>query len=298
MTNKTMKQRGLVSVSSKPVTSREVVFQKRIMSFLKHVMVAGVGLLFLFPFMWLVLTSFKSTSEIMTVPPTFFPKVWRLDNYIEAVNEIKFFRYAFNTTVIFVAKMIGAVLSCSMVAYGFSVLKWPGRDKIFVLVLATLMLPVQVTIIPLYIIYTNLDLIGTYLPLILPSWFGPAFFIFLFRQFFLTIPNELVEAARVDGCQEPSIYWKIIMPLAKPAIIAVILFEFMATWNDFMGPLIYLTRQDTWTLAIGLLQFQSDKETYWNLLMAASTLTVLPAIILYFFGQKYFIQGIATTGFK
>ena len=175
----------------------------------------------------------------MSFPPTLLPKVWHFENYVQAVNAIKFIQYGLNTTFIFLAKAAGAVVSCSMIAYGFSVIKWPGRDKIFFLVLATLMLPVQVTIIPLYIIYTQLHMIGSYWPLILPSWFGPAFFVFLFRQFFLTIPKELVEAARVDGCSELGIYFKIIMPLAIPAVVSVVLFEFMWTWNDFMGPLIY-----------------------------------------------------------
>lgn len=265
---------------------------------LKHVIIGGIGLLFLFPFVWLVLTSLKSASEIVSIPSTFFPKVWHWSNYARAVQEIPFFKYMGNTAFIFAAKAIGAVLSCSLAAYGFSVLKWPGRDTVFVLVLATMMLPFQVTLIPLYIVFTKLGWIGTFLPLIVPSWFGYAFSIFLFRQFFMTIPKELAEASRVDGCPEPRIFWQIILPLAKPAIASVILFEFMWTWNDFMGPLLYLSKEANWTLSLGLLQFRSDKETAWELLMAASTMMVLPAIVLYFFGQKNFIQGIATTGFK
>jgi multiple sugar transport system permease protein len=265
---------------------------------LKHVLIGGVGLLFLFPFVWLVLTSLKSAGEIIAIPATFFPKVWHWSNYARAVQEIPFFKYMGNTVIIFAGKAVGAVLSCSLAAYGFSMIKWPGRDTIFYLVLATMMLPFQVTMIPLYIVFSKLGWIGTFLPLIVPSWFGYAFSIFLFRQFFLTIPKELAEASRVDGCSEPRIYWQIILPLAKPAIASVILFEFMWTWNDFMGPLLYLSKEANWTLSLGLLQFRSDKETAWELLMAASTLMVLPAIILYFFGQKNFIQGIATTGFK
>jgi multiple sugar transport system permease protein len=203
-----------------------------------------------------------------------------------------------NTVLIFVLKAVGAALSCSLAAYGFSMLRWPGRDVVFVLVLATMMLPFQVTMIPLYILYDRFDLIGTYVPLILPSWFGYAFSIFMFRQFFRTIPAELPEAARIDGCSEPRIWAQVIMPLAKPALAALILFEFMWTWNDFLAPLLYLSKESNWTLALGLLQFRSQRQTEWELLMAASTLMVLPAIVLYFFGQKTFIQGIATTGFK
>ena len=265
---------------------------------LKHLVLILVGLLFFFPFVWLVLTSFKSASEIVTMPPALFPKVWHWENFILALKEIPFMRYMGNTVFIFAAKAVGAVLSCSMAAYGFSMLKWPGRDLIFYLVLATMMLPFQVTMIPLYIVFTKLHWVGTFAPLIVPSWFGYAFSIFLFRQFFMTLPHELIEAARIDGCSEPRIYWQIVIPLAKTAIVAVILFEFMWTWNDFLGPLLYLSSEKNWTLSLGLLQFRSNRNTVWEQLMAASTLTILPAIVLYFFGQKAFIQGISTTGLK
>jgi multiple sugar transport system permease protein len=265
---------------------------------LKHGALIGIGLLFAFPFVWLVLTSFKSPSEIVSMPPTLLPKEWHFSNYSTAVTTIPFFRYMGNTVLIFVLKAIGAALSCSLAAYGFSMLRWPGRDVVFILVLATMMLPFQVTMIPLYILYNQIHWIGTYLPLIVPSWFGYAFSIFMFRQFFRTIPVELTEAARIDGCSEPRIWAQIVMPLAKPAIAALILFEFMWTWNDFLAPLLYISKEVNWTLALGLLQFRSQRETNWELLMAASTLMVLPAVVLYFFGQKTFIQGIATTGFK
>lgn len=264
----------------------------------KHALLIAVGLLFFFPFAWLVLTSFKSASEIVKMPPTLLPSAWHWENYSVAVTKIPFFRYMLNTLLIFGLKALGAAISCSLAAYGFAVLKWPGRDVVFLLVLATMMLPFQVTMVPLYIVWTRLGLVGTYAPLIVPSWLGYAFSIFMFRQFFRTIPSELTEAARIDGCSEPRIYSQIIMPLAKPAIAALILFEFTWTWNDFLGPLLYLSKESTWTLSLGLLQFRSQRETFWELLMAASTLTVLPAVVLYFFGQKTFIQGIATTGFK
>ncbi len=272
--------------------------RKSLEQFAKYVLLIGIGLLFAFPFVWLVLTSLKSASEIISMPPTLFPKEWQFENYRKAVTAIPFFRYMGNTVFIFVLKAIGAALSCSLAAYGFSMLRWPGRDVVFVLVLATMMLPFQVTMIPLYILYDRFDLIGTYVPLILPSWFGYAFSIFMFRQFFRTIPIELVEASRIDGCSEPRIWAQVVMPLAKPALAALILFEFMWTWNDFLAPLLYLSKEANWTLALGLLQFRSQRQTEWELLMAASTLMVLPAIVLYFFGQKTFIQGIATTGFK
>jgi len=266
---------------------------------LKYVLITTIAILFIFPFLWLLTTSFKSTTEIASIPPRLLPKVWQWKNYVKAVTYIPFFKYMWNTVVIFALKAVGAVISCSLAAYGFSVLKWPGRDAIFFLVLATMMLPFQVTMVPLYIIFTRLGWIGTFAPLVVPSWFGYAFSIFLFRQFFLTIPHELPEAARIDGCSEPRIYTQIILPLAKPAVASVVLFEFMWTWNDFLGPMLYLTRMEKWTLSLGLLQFRSQQgETVWEQLMAAATLTVFPAIVLYFIGQKAFIQGIATTGFK
>lgn len=266
---------------------------------MQYVLIVLISFIFIFPFIWLVTTSFKSVTEIAEIPPRLFPKIWLWVNYQKAVTTIPFFRYMGNTVFIFALKAIGAVLSCSLAAYGFSVIKWPGRDTIFILVLATMMLPFQVTMIPLYIVFTKLHWVGGFLPLIVPSWFGYAFSIFLFRQFFLTIPIELTEAARMDGCSEPRIYFQIVLPLAMPAIASVVLFEFMWTWNDFLAPLLYLSKMANWTLALGLLQFREQTgPTAWEQLMAASALTVVPAIILYFFGQKTFIQGIATTGFK
>lgn len=265
---------------------------------LNHVMLIAVGFLFFFPFAWLAVTSVKTASEIVMIPPTLFPDEMQWHNYAEAVTFIPFFKYFGNTLTIYIGKVVGALLSCSLVAYGFSRLEWPGREVVFGLVLATMMLPPQVTMIPLYIIFDRLGWIGTYYPLILPSWFGYAFGIFMFRQFFRTIPMELSEAARIDGCSEPRIYWQIIMPLAKPALATLVLFEFTWTWNDFFYPLLYLNDQDRWTLSLGLLQFRSQHDTRWELLMAAALLVTLPSVVLYFFGQKTFIQGIATTGFK
>ena len=298
MTTYTTPERRMATPTARTRAGRSRAMNKRTAQLLKHLLLIVVGLLFFFPFIWLALTSFKSSSEIIRMPPTFLPTQWLWNNYALAVTTIPFFKYMGNTTFLFAAKALGAVISCSLGAYGFSMLKWPGRDAVFVLVLATMMLPFQVTMIPLYILYSRLGWVGSFAPLIVPSWFGYAFSIFLLRQFFRTIPMELTEAARIDGCSEPRIYAQIIMPLARPALAAVVLFEFMWTWSDFLGPLLYLSKEANWTLSLGLLQFRSSRQTAWNLLMAASTLTILPAVVLYFFGQKTFIQGIATTGFK
>jgi len=284
---------------SQAIVREQSQFQKRpLQQILKHLLLIAVGFFFFFPFAWLVLTSLKSAREIVQIPPTIFPENALWSNYVDAVTFIPFFRYFGNTLTIFALKAVGAAISCSLAAYGFSRLEWPGRDLVFVLVLSTMMLPFQVTMIPLYIIFDRLGWIGTYRPLVVPSWLGYAFSIFLLRQFFRTIPQELSEAARIDGCSEFRIYWQIIMPLARPALATLVLYEFMWTWNDFFGPLLYLNNQDRWTLSLGLLQFRSQHSIEWELLMAAATLITLPSIVLYFFGQKTFIQGIATTGFK
>lgn len=264
----------------------------------KHVLLIGAGLFFAVPFLWMVSSALKSANEIVTWPPTIIPEKWMWSNFVEATQYIPFFKYFGNTLYLVVAKVIGSVLSCSLAAYGFSRISWPGREAVFVLVLSTMMLPYQVTMIPLYVTFDRLGWIGSYWPLIVPSWFGSAFFIFMLRQFFRTLPLELNEAARVDGCSEFRIYWQIILPLARPALATLVLYVFMNTWSDFFGPLLYLTKQERWTLSLGLLQFRSQHDTVWELLMAASTLVTLPSIIIYFFGQKTFIQGIATTGFK
>ncbi len=265
---------------------------------LKHLGLILVGVLFFFPFAWLVLTSLKSVQEIFLFPPTILPQKVVWSNYAKAVTAIPFLQYFENTMTITIGKIVGSVLSCSLVAYGFSRIEWPGRETVFVLVLATMMLPFQVTMIPLYIIFDRIHWIGTYYPLIIPSWFASAYFVFMLRQFFRTIPTELSEAARIDGCSEPRIYWQIILPLAQPALATLVLFQFMWTWNDFFGPLLYLNDPRNWTLALGLLQFRSSHAVAWEQLMAASTLVTLPSVIIYFFGQKTFIQGITTTGFK
>jgi multiple sugar transport system permease protein len=277
---------------------RSALMRRSTEQLLKHLLLVLAGLFFFFPFVWLALTSLKTLSELAKLPPTILPTTWVWSNYTQAVTKYPFFRYMANTLFVFAFKAVGAVLSCSLAAYGFSMLRWPGRDAVFVFVLATMMLPFQVTMIPLYIQFTRMHWVGGFLPLIVPSWFGYAFSIFLLRQFFRTIPSELVEAARIDGCPEPRIYLQIIMPLALTAVAAVVLFEFMWTWSDFLGPLLYLSKQSNWTLSLGLLQYRSQNQFSYNLLMAASTIAVLPAVVLYFLGQKFFVQGITTTGFK
>ncbi|MCA9410355.1 MAG: carbohydrate ABC transporter permease [Candidatus Omnitrophica bacterium] len=224
---------------------------------------------------------------------------FRWENYVGAVHAIPFWRYTKNTLWLCVLSVFGTLLSSALVAYGFSRIQWRGRDQLFLLVLATMMIPFPVIMIPLYSLFRGFGLIGTMVPLWLPTFFGNAFFIFLLRQFFRGIPDDLTDAARIDGCSEWRIFWNIICPLSHSALIVVAIFKFIETWNDFLAPFIFLTDQEDFTLALGLQFFQSQHGgTDWHYLMAASTLVTLPVILLFFFAQRRFIEGISMTGMK
>ena len=219
-------------------------------------------------------------------------------NYVDAFKKMDFLLNLRNTMFICVSCVIGTALSCSLVAYSFARIPWPGRDAMFVLVLATMMLPYQVTIIPLFAVYSKLGWVGTFKPLILWSFFGVPFYIFLLRQFFLGIPQDLSAAARIDGCNEFGIFWRVILPLAKPALATTALFTFLFEWGDFLFPLVYLQDDRQYTLAVALQQFQSAHESMWGPLMAMSTVITLPIVVVFFLTQKTFIQGITMTGLK
>lgn len=224
----------------------------------------------------------------------------RWGNFPAATAEMQRFpRYLMNTLLLCFLCVLGTVCSCTLVAYGFSRIDWPGRDKVFVVVLATMMIPFPVIMVPLYGLFREIGWIGTLKPLWVPTFFASAFNVFLLRQFFRTIPKELSESARIDGCNEFRIFLQIILPLARPAVVVVALFQFLYTWNDFLGPLIYLTDQDDYTLALGLQFFQSQQGgTQWHYLMAASTLVVAPIIVLFFLAQRTFIEGVSMSGLK
>jgi multiple sugar transport system permease protein len=234
------------------------------------------------------------------------PPVWRWENYAKAVTYgakdlgyIPFLQYGKNTLYIAILSVLGVVLSNSLVAYGFARVRWPGRDVAFALTIATMMIPFPVLMVPVYVLFKTLGWVGSPKPLWVPAFFGGAFNIFLLRQFFMSLPFELSDAARIDGCSELRIFREIILPLARPALVVVALFHFMYVWNDFLGPLIYLTDQKTYTLAYGLQAYQSQHGgTQWPLLMAAATIVVAPVIVLFFLAQKTFIQGITVTGMK
>lgn len=219
-------------------------------------------------------------------------------HYMKGIRAFSFDLFLQNTLFIAVIAVIGTVLSSSWVAFGFSILHWPGRDKIFYLMLATMMLPPQVTMIPLFVIFKSLGWVNTYLPLLVPAFMGNAFFIFLLRQFFLTVPRDLIDAARVDGCSTFRIYWQIVLPLSVPALATVALFTFMGAWNDFMGPLLYVVDEAKYTLSLGLAMFKGRFNTRYGEMMAVSVMLTVPIIVLFFFTQKTFIQGIKTSGMK
>lgn len=257
------------------------------------------GLLMMVPFLWMVSTSLKIESQIWLFPPQWIPNPVRWQNYTEALTILPFGRYALNTLLITVLTTTGVVLTSSLCAYGFARMQFPGRDTIFMIVLSAIMVPYAVLLIPHYVIFRSLGWIDTYLPLWVPVWFGGgAFNIFLLRQFFRTIPSELSDAARIDGASELGIYWRIIMPLAGPALATVAIFTALNTWNDFLGPLVYISSQDKFTLSLGLAQFRGLYATQWQYLMAASTVVVIPTLLLFLAAQRYFIQGVVLTGMK
>jgi len=270
-----------------------------------HLVLVVLSIIFLVPLVWMIATSLKPETLVMKDPPVLFfrPEIhnyWDAIKYnSETLGYIPFLVYARNTILVCILVVAGTVFSNALVAYSFARLKWPGRDVAFALTLATMMVPFPITMVPLFGLFRNLGWVGSYKPLWVPAWFGAAFSIFLLRQFFRTIPFELSEAATIDGCSEWQIFKDVVLPLAKPALAVVALLSFLATWNDFLGPLLYLLDDKSFTLALGLQAYQSQAGgTDWNLLMAASTIVVAPIIILFFFTQRLFIQGIALTGLK
>ncbi|MBE2240788.1 MAG: carbohydrate ABC transporter permease [Caldilineaceae bacterium] len=251
------------------------------------------------PFVWLVSSSFKPEEKIFVFPPEWIPNPFRPQNYVEALLYKPFGLYFFNTMRIVVLNLVAILLSASFCGYGFARIRFPGRDFWFGLVLATLMVPYFVLMVPQFIMFSRLGWVDTFLPLTMPFFFGGgAFNIFLFRQFFRSLPEELADAGRIDGCTEFGIYWRIMMPLCKPALATVAVFTFLAAWNDYIGPLLYLRSDYNFTVAIGLATFRGVMRTEWNLLMAASTAMILPVILLFFFAQRYFVDGLVLSGLK
>lgn len=301
--------------SARESTGRPLPIWQRLSA---HITLLLVSAIFLLPFLWMMSTSLKTLDKTMEFPPRLVPdrvQLWQYrgattplpKNYVDVLTapQIDFPRLARNTLIIATLSVVGTTLSSALVAYGFARIRFKGRGVLFALMLSTMMIPFPVTMVSLFSIFrwlgdhTALQFLGTLRPLWIGAWFGNAFSIFLLRQFFMTIPEELSEAARIDGCGEIGIFLRVILPLARPALMVVALFTFMGAWNDFLGPLVYIQRPAQYTLALGLQSFQSQHGgTEWHLLMAASVLVIAPVILLFFLTQKTFIEGIATTGMK
>lgn len=254
--------------------------------------------MYAFPFLWMISTSLKLSTELMVSPAIWIPRDPQWVNYRDALNYFPFLRYLANTLFIVCTTMIGAVISSSLVGYSFARLKWPGREIWFGVLIATMMLPGAVMMIPQFILFKRFGWLNSYLPLIVPAYTGGAFNIFLLRQFFRTIPMDLSESAKIDGCPEIRIFIQIIIPLCAPAMATVAIFTFMSSWNDFMGPLIYVNDKMAYTLTYGLRMFQQQYDAKWQMLMAASIVVAMPTLIVFFTCQKYFIEGITLTGMK
>jgi len=270
-------------------------------AFVHLILIAG-SIIFMFPLIWLISTSLKPDTQIFKVPPELIPKPFMWSNYTRMWTYFPFLTFLKNTLLVVVLSMAGVLIRAPLVAYAFARLRWPGRDFLFMILLGTMMLPGQVTMIPLYILFNEWGWVNTFYPLWVPAWFGGgAFNIFLIRQFLMTIPRELEESAVIDGASHFKIYWKIMLPLINPVLTTIAIFQFMGAWNDFMGPLIYLNDQAKYTLSLGLRVFQQQTSAYqseYGMLMAATTIMVIPVIIFFFLGQKRFIEGVIITGMK
>ena len=262
-----------------------------------YIILLAASWLFMIPILWMFSSSFQDLASVFVQPYQWIPQKVRWENYVRAVSLLPFARYLMNTLVITGSVMIATAFSCSLVAFGFSRLRFRGRDVLFTICLATMMLPGQVTLIPLYMLFAKLGWIDTYLPLIVPSLFGTPFYIFLLRQFFLTLPCEYDEAALIDGASRFRIFWSVILPQSRPVLTTVLILTFIGTWNDFFGPLIYINSPELATLTLGLnmmkTQILGSGTVEWNVLMAASLIVMLPNIIIFFFAQKQIVKGMS-----
>ena len=264
----------------------------------QQVSVALLALLFLVPLLVMLSTAFKTPGDVFSSPPTLLPAEWTMDNFAEAFAQIPVWRYLGNTLFVSGMSILGTVISCPLVAYALAKVKWRGARPLLILVLATMMLPPQVTLIPLFLVWNGLEATNTYLPLIVPAFLGTPFFIFMIRQFLLAVPDELIEAARLDGASEFRTYATIVLPLARPAIVTAAIFQFVWAWTDFLNPLIYLNDQSTYTLSIGLYAFFGENDVAWGPLMAACVMFTLPAVVIFLIGQKFFIGGVSAGAIK
>lgn len=259
---------------------------------------AAAGLIFFVPLYWMAVTSLRYEGDILIIPPKLLPIPATAENYASLLSRFNFGLYFLNSVKVAALAVLGQLLSCSMGGYAFARLRFPGRRALFYLLLATLMIPGQVTIIPTFVIFSALKLADTYVPLILPAFLGGAFGVFLLRQFFLSVPGELEEAARLDGCGHFAVYWHIFLPIAKPTLATLALFTFMNSWNDLLGPVIYLTDPAKRTITVALALFQDSLRVSRGAIMAGAMISIAPLLLIYLFAQRYFVAGMITSGFK
>ncbi len=295
-----------ISATTDVITFRKQSPLRRVLSeVLKYLLLGFITFVFAFPLFWMVSSALKSDPQVYTLPPIWIPIPWHPENFVDGWNRLDFNTMAINSVFRYTLPVvIATVLSSLFVAYGFAKIKWPGRDIMFFLCMMTMMLPWQVTMVPLFVTFKNFGWINSYRPLVVPSFFGSAYFIFLLRQFFLSIPEELSDAARIDGASEIGILFRIILPLAKPAMAVVALFTFIWSWNNYLGPLIYINDDKLFPLALGVQRLNviaNSMGTSGNAyphLMAVSTIIAMPIIIAFFMAQRTFIEGISLTGLK
>jgi multiple sugar transport system permease protein len=263
-----------------------------------YLLATSFALMLMFPAIWMVLSSVKTVADIYALPPRWIPTQIVWENYTEAWGLLPFGRFFLNSAIVTILSTAGTLVSSSLVAYGFSRFNVRGKDLLFMFVLGTMMLPDAATLVPRFILFSKLHWVDTFLPLVVPPWFGSPFFIFLFRQFFMSIPHDLDDAARIDGCGYLSVFFKVVIPLSGPAFATVFIFSFLWTWNDFLYPLVFLNSIEKLTAAIGLVFFRGANYTEWGYVMAMSTLATLPVVVLFTALQRYYVQGIAVTGIK
>lgn len=262
-----------------------------------HAVLIITSIILGFPLLWMVLTSLKTNEQALLTPPVFFPNPVKFDNYPQMINAVSFFRFILNTLIYAAITIVGVLFSSTLVAYGFSRLEWRGRDLLFKVMVSTMLIPFFATLIPLFVMYKNFHMLGWYMPLIVPTFFGSSIFsTFLLRQFFMTIPQSVADAGRVDGASELTIFARIIVPLAKPAMATVILFQFVYCWNDYLGPLIYINNTHYYPISLGLGMILGSYTTNWPWVMASATAATLPIVVLFFLTQRAFIGGISIAG--
>ncbi|MFN8375893.1 MAG: carbohydrate ABC transporter permease [Anaerolineae bacterium] len=277
------------------LTAHQAELIEKILGYATLIAVAAV---FVLPLYWMLATALKGAQQTFDIPPTWIPNPIEWQNFVSVFQEVPFDRFIFNTFFLVGMNILGELFAVTLVAYGFARLRFPGRSILFLLMLSTLMIPYHVTLVPRFILFSKLGWINTYLPLIVPAFTGSSFLIFLVRQYMMSIPFDLDEAAYIDGANWFDVFWRIILPLSRPALVLVVVFTFVGTWNDFLQPLIYLNDPQLFTVSLGLSFFQGTRETNWNLLMAGSLMATIPPLLLFFFAQRQLIGGIAIEGLK